>query len=119
MLNYSKSDDLKIGQPYNKSNSFTSEEIIELMGNAWYEKAECLALSKNQMPELFFDLSSKIAGSILQKFSTYDMKLIIHGDFQNLRSTSLKDFINESNKTGNIIFSETLIDGIALLKRKL
>ncbi|WP_449401649.1 DUF4180 domain-containing protein [Chryseobacterium wanjuense] len=47
---------------------------------------------KNITPE-FFDLKTKIAGDILQKFSNYRVKLAIVGDFSKYESKSIKDFI--------------------------
>lgn len=51
----------------------------------------------------FFRLKTGLAGDILQKFSTYGVKLAIIGDFSNYKSKSFQDFIRESNK-GNLIF---------------
>ncbi|MCK7528774.1 MAG: DUF4180 domain-containing protein [Ignavibacteriales bacterium] len=34
----------------------------------------------------FFDLKTGIAGEILQKFSTYNVRLAILGDFQNIKA---------------------------------
>ena len=56
----------------------------------------------------FFDLKTKIAGDILQKFSTYNSKLAIVGDFTKFPGNSLKDFIRESNKAGRISFVSSI-----------
>lgn len=40
-------------------------------------------ISKENLIENFFNLSSKIAGGILQKLINYKMKLEIIGDFSN------------------------------------
>jgi len=66
---------------------------------------------KNITPE-FFDLKTKIAGDILQKFSNYRMGLAIIGDFSQYESKSMKDFIFESNKTRHINFVETLKEAL-------
>ncbi len=62
-----------------------------------------LGSNKNITPA-FFNLKTGIAGEILQKFSTYDVKLAIVGDFSEFGSKSLNDFIHESNRTGRIRF---------------
>jgi ABC-type branched-subunit amino acid transport system substrate-binding protein len=58
----------------------------------------------------FFDLKTKIAGDILQKFVNYQVQLAIIGDFSKFTSKSLKDFIYESNKQGRIFFVNSLED---------
>ncbi|MFC2347384.1 MAG: DUF4180 domain-containing protein [Bacteroides sp.] len=61
----------------------------------------------NITPE-FFDLKTKIAGNILQKFAQYQMPLIIVGDFSKYKSKSLNDFIFESNKGSQVNFVSDL-----------
>jgi hypothetical protein len=62
-------------------------------------------------------LKTTLAGDILQKFSNYNVKLAIVGDFSIYTSQSLRDFIYESNKTGRIRFVNTIDEAIeALLK---
>ncbi|MDO4771844.1 DUF4180 domain-containing protein, partial [Porphyromonas sp.] len=56
----------------------------------------------------FFDLKTKIAGDILQKFSQYQMPLVIVGDFSKYKSKSLNDFIFECNKGKQINFVRDL-----------
>lgn len=48
-----------------------------------------------------------MAGGILQKFSTYGVQLFIIGDFSKFTSTSLQDFIFESNKGRHVNFVKT------------
>jgi hypothetical protein len=55
----------------------------------------------------FFDLSTRLAGDILQKVVNYQMKLAIVGDFSIFTSKSLKDFIYESNNGNHIFFLQT------------
>jgi len=62
---------------------------------------------ENIIPE-FFDLRTKIAGEILQKASNYRIRIGIVGDFKDITSKSLKDFIYESNKTKEILFKENV-----------
>jgi hypothetical protein len=71
---------------------------------------------KNIHPD-FFDLKTKIAGEILQKFSTYRVRLVIVGNFLNYESKSLKDFIFESNKGKAVNFLSTLEEALAKLSQ--
>jgi hypothetical protein len=64
----------------------------------------------------FFDLSTRIAGEILQKFSTYHVRMAIVGDYSNIRSKSLIDFIRESNRTKQILFVETVAEALEIFR---
>jgi len=80
------------------------DDFLDLIGNANYLGAEKVIINRyNVIPE-FFDLKTAIAGDILQKFSTYSLKLAIIGDFSDLKSKSFKDFLGESNRIGRILF---------------
>ncbi|MGD9570078.1 MAG: DUF4180 domain-containing protein [Sedimentibacter sp.] len=63
-----------------------------------------VVLNKSAICEDFFNLSTKIAGEILQKFINYRTKIAIVGDFSEYTSKSLKDFIYECNKGKDIFF---------------
>jgi hypothetical protein len=63
-------------------------------------------------------LKTGIAGEILQKFSNYRVDLAIIGNLNNHQSKSMKDFIFESNKFGQINFVESKSEALdKLLKR--
>jgi hypothetical protein len=55
----------------------------------------------------FFDLSTQKLGEILQKFTTYSVKLAIIGDFDKYPSKTL-NFIYESNKHGDYLFVSSI-----------
>jgi len=48
-----------------------------------------------------------MSGEVLQKLSTFRMKLAIVGHFADLESNSLRDCIRESNALGHINFAVT------------
>lgn len=52
----------------------------------------------------FYDLKTRLAGDILQKYTNYQVKLAIVGDFSKYPGKSLKDFIRESNRGNQIFF---------------
>jgi hypothetical protein len=79
------------------------DDAIDLLGNASFQGATGIITREEHFCPEFFDLSTRMAGNILQKFSNYRMKLAIIGDFSKYTSKSLRDFIYESNK-GNLIF---------------
>lgn len=86
-----------------------SQDALNLMADCRhnYDSSKIILLKDNIHPN-FFDLKTKLAGDILQKFSTYDCQLAIIGDFTNIQSKSLHDFIYESNKAGRILFVKDL-----------
>jgi len=90
----------------------TVEDAVDLLGNADYQGAQRIVIHQSQLHPDFLELKSGLAGEILQKFSNYRMQLAIVGDFRNISSKSLRDFIYESNKQGRIFFVETLEDAL-------
>lgn len=48
-----------------------------------------------------------MAGDILQKYTNYQVKIAIVGDFEVYGSKSLRDFIYESNKGSQVFFLPT------------
>lgn len=82
------------------------------MGDIYYQGFDKVMIYEKDITPDFFDLKTKIAGEILQKFSNYRIGLAIIGDFSKYESKSMKDFIFESNKTGHINFIETLEDAL-------
>lgn len=84
-----------------------AEDAAELLMNCRYNDCESIIVNEANLPPAFFDLKTGLAGDILQKFSTYQGRLAIVGDFSKYESKSLRDFIYESNKQGRINFVTT------------
>ena len=86
----------------------TVEDALGLMSDCIYQGARNIIINeKNIIPD-FFDLKNRLAGDILQKFTNYNVKLAVVGDYSKYLSKSLHDFISESNKVGNINFVKSL-----------
>lgn len=86
----------------------STEDGLELLGNLYYQGFDKIIIHEKNITPEFFDLRTKIAGEILQKFAQYQMSLIIVGDFSKYQSKSLNDFIFESNKSKQINFIKDL-----------
>ncbi|MDR2151151.1 MAG: DUF4180 domain-containing protein [Spirochaetaceae bacterium] len=71
---------------------------------------KCLAiiLKRENLNKDFFELKTGFAGELLQKFSNYRKRLVIIGDFTDIKSKAFNNFIYESNKTKQIIFVENI-----------
>jgi hypothetical protein len=82
----------------------TVEHVLDFLGDCYYKNCIGIMIPKSVFDDTFYDLKTGLAGEILQKFSNYRMNLAIVGDFSNIESNSLRDFILESNKLGNINF---------------
>lgn len=81
-----------------------AQDALDILGNCGYQGAEGIIMLEGQFSPDFFDLKTGMAGEVLQKFSTYNMRLAIVGEYAKFTSSSLRDFIYESNKTGRISF---------------
>jgi hypothetical protein len=80
------------------------QDALDLMVEPRIQGSRKLIIHKKNLVPEFFDLSSGIAGEILQKFTNYKVQLAIVGDFSKYTSKSLKDFIFESNKHTQVNF---------------
>ena len=89
------------------------EDANDLLGNAYYQGFDGMIISADKISPRFFDLKTRLAGEILQKFSTFQMRLAIVGAFSVFPSENLKSFIYESNRGGLIHFSPTTADALA------
>lgn len=94
------------------------EDGVDLLGNLYYKGFDKIIIHEKNITPDFFDLSTGIAGEILQKFSTYRVRLAIVGDFPKYTSKSLRDFMYESNKGKHICFVANTEDAIEMLSKK-
>ncbi|MBM7037154.1 DUF4180 domain-containing protein [Vibrio ulleungensis] len=82
-------------------------DALDLIGNVSYQGSRKLVVRTEHLAIEFFDLKTKLAGEILQKFSNYDMQLAIVGENSHFNSTALKSFIVECNRGNRILFEES------------
>ena len=93
------------------------QDALDLIANADYQGARRIMIKKDHLHPDFFDLKTGLAGDILQKFVNYYMKLAIVGDLSEYKSNSLRSFVRESNKAGQIFFVENTDEAIKYLTR--
>jgi hypothetical protein len=91
------------------------EDGSQLVADIYYQDFDKIILYEKNITPLFFDLKTRIAGEILQKFSNFRVRLAIVGDFQKYQSKSVKDFIFESNNNRQINFVSNLEEGLSRL----
>jgi len=78
----------------------------------YYHGCTSVVVHESSLGESFFDLKTGVAGEILQKCSTYSIKIAIVGDFSKYGGKSLKAFIHESNNGNGVFFKQTVEQGI-------
>ena len=94
----------------------SEQDALDIMADISYLHDSGIIIVKRQnLGEDFFDLSSGLAGGILQKFSNYRVRLFVVGDFSETESKSLKEFILESNKGRQVNFLEDASQAIEIL----
>ena len=93
----------------------TAQDAVELLMNARYQGSDRLIIGQEQLAPAFFELSSGLAGDILQKFSTYGGYLAIIGDFSGYTRASWRAFMTESNRMGRIHFVADLAEAKRVL----
>ena len=118
MLNFRKIDNIIVAELSNEKLVISEvQEMLDLMGDSGVNNCNRIILREQNLHPDFFRLHTGFAGEMLQKFSTYDFKLAIIGDFSKYHSKSLQDFIRESNKGNRIFFVSNTEEAIKLLIR--
>lgn len=95
-----------------------AQEALELLMNCSYNLDTAkIIVHESNLTKDFFDLKTGMAGEILQKFSNYDGRLAIIGDYSKFNNKNLHDFMYESNRMGRICFVNTKEEAIKALSR--
>lgn len=110
---------LKIAEIISEAIVIKSEQdALDMMANTRYEGCDDIIINEKNLPAEFFDLSTRLAGEILQKFSNYHMRLAIVGDFSKYTSESLRRFIQESNKGNQVFFVKDNPEAVRLFEQR-
>lgn len=88
-------------------------DALDLMANVRYQECDKMILRKEQITDDFFELKTGLAGEILQKYTNYQMRVAIVGEFTDYNSKSLNDFIYECNQGNKILFKSTEDEALA------
>jgi pimeloyl-ACP methyl ester carboxylesterase len=88
----------------------TDRDAVDLISEAWQHRATLLAIPAERLGDDFFDLKTRIAGEILQKFVNYRLRVAIVGDISRYvtESRALRDFVYESNRGRHVWFVASL-----------
>ena len=104
---------VNIAEPEQNSVFTNANDLIAL---CYEQDAGCMLLYAHHLPPEFFDLSSRVAGEILQKLSNYRVKAAIIMEKDTKTSTLFPQLAGEMNKSGAIRFFETREEALAWLK---
>ena len=91
------------------------QDVLDLFGELYGQYYDGIILYERNITHDFFDLQTKLAGEILQKFSNYRIRLVIVGDWSKYTSRSLEAFICESNRGKTVNFSSSPTEALKLL----
>ncbi|WUI00095.1 DUF4180 domain-containing protein [Spirillospora sp. NBC_00431] len=83
----------------------TVQDALDLIGAA-FAGAEVVAVPASRLDESFFELGTRFAGEIMQKFVNYRLRLVVVGDIsrQVEASSALRALVRESNSSGHVWF---------------
>lgn len=95
-----------------------AQDGLDILGELYYRDFDKIIIREENITPAFFDLKTGLAGEILQKFSNYRVQLAIVGDFSNFQGKSIKDFIYESNRLGQVNFVGSIAEAIERLLKK-
>jgi hypothetical protein len=88
----------------------TAQDALDLIGQA--RDADFAIIPVAALDPAFFDLSTRLAGEMLQKFTNYRLRVAIVGDLSAhmARSAPLRDFIAESNRGRAVWFAPDIAE---------
>ena len=90
----------------------TYNDAVELIGKTFENRATLIVIPVECLDDEFFQLKTRIAGELIQKFVQYRRRLVIVGDISRhlAESSALRAFVNESNRGKEVWFLASLDD---------
>jgi hypothetical protein len=84
----------------------TENDATDLIGQAWSEQANAVAVPVARLDPAVFDLSTRKAGDITQKLVNYRIRLVVIGDVSAFEAASgaFRDYVWESNRGSHVWF---------------
>ena len=94
------------------------QDALDLFGDLYGQDYEGIIIHESNIAPAFFDLKTRIAGDILQKFSNFRVRIAIVGDWSKYSGNSLKAFIAESNRGRAVNFASSVEEAVKLLSKR-
>ena len=95
----------------------SESETVDLIGETFGNNIEWIVVPVERFEDEFFELKTRVAGGIIQKFVTY-RRLVILGDISRYTTTSrsFHDFVYEANRGNQVWFLPDLQEFAGRLK---
>lgn len=93
----------------------TERDATDLVGNASFGGAVAVLIDASHLAPEFSDLSSGLAGVVLQKFSNYRLPLVVTGFDEAAVSDSMRALMAECRRGGSTRFMATKDQALTLL----
>ena len=90
----------------------TYNDAVDLICKTFENNATLIIIPVECLDDEFFQLKTRIAGELIQKFVQYRRRLVIVGDISRhlAESSALRAFVNESNRGKEVWFLASLDD---------
>ena len=84
----------------------TYQDAVDLIGKTFEDRATVVVIPVECLDDEFFQLKTRIAGELIQKFVQYRRRLVIVGDISRhlAESSALRAFVAESNRGKEVWF---------------
>ena len=81
--------------------------LHEVLSRCYENNTDALLLHGGSLPAAFFDISSRVAGEIMQKLSNYRIRtaILLDGEFRT--STLFSQMTSDANRFGMVRFFDT------------
>jgi hypothetical protein len=88
----------------------TYSDAVELIGKTFENRATLIVIPVECLADEFFQLKTRIAGELIQKFVQYRRRIAIVGDISRhlAESSALRAFVSESNRGKEVWFLSSL-----------
>ncbi|OHX14639.1 DUF4180 domain-containing protein [Chromobacterium sphagni] len=93
----------------------TRQDALDVMMGHGHGNLTGIAVEEACLHPDFFQLKTGLAGELLQMFVNYRQKIAIIGNFSKYTSSSLRDFIVESNRGKQVFFVSCIDEAIRYL----
>ncbi len=82
-------------------------DALDLIAAAYGQETDLIAIPTSRLHPDFLKLRTGMAGAFLQKLQNYSYRVAIVGDIAAAvaASNALRDFVYESNKVGQVLFT--------------
>jgi hypothetical protein len=91
-----------------------TDTVLDLIGDALGQRADWVAVPAARLDQRFFRLRSGVAGEVVQKLTTYRLRLAVLGDVtaHTAASDALRDWVREANR-GDLVWFVADTDELA------